>query len=365
MHVPFLDLLGPSQALMPALEEACRTVLKSGRYIGGPAVESFESAFATFCKTKHTIGTGNGLDALIIALEAAGIGRGDKVMVPSHTFIATWLAVTRLGADVVPIEVDPATYTLNPELLEAAMTPEVKAIIPVHLYGLPADMDPILAFAKAHNLVVLADAAQAHGALYKGQPVGALCPSAWSFYPGKNLGAYGDAGAITCADDNYANACHWVGNYGSPTKYVHEVCGTNSRLDPLQAALLTERLKVLPQWNKHRTNVAKLYTAGLCPDVAKPTVPAYATPAWHLYVVRTPKREALQKHLAAAGIETLIHYPTAIHKQRCYATEAKQWGPLPLAEELANTVLSLPMGPHLTDEQVQHVITTLNQFYQG
>lgn len=365
MHVPFLDLLGPSQDIMPVLEEACRKTLHSGRYIGGPTVEEFEQAFAAFCQTKHTIGTGNGLDALIIALEAASIGRGDKVIVPSHTFIATWLAVTRLGAEVVPVEVDQATYTVNPALLETAMTPEVKAIIPVHLYGLPADMDPILAFAQKHNLFVLADAAQAHGAMYKGKPVGVLCPSAWSFYPGKNLGAYGDAGAITCADDRFANTCKMVGNYGSSTKYVHEMCGTNSRLDPIQAALLNERLKVLNAWNAKRDHIANLYTRGLCDDVVKPIVPSYATHAWHLYVVRTPKRDALQKHLAAAGIETLIHYPTAIHKQQCYAHAADTWGPLPIAEELAATALSLPIGPHLSDDQVQHVIATTNAFFQG
>lgn len=360
--VPFLDLATGNRQLHTELMNAAERVLTSGRFIGGPEVTNFETAFAAHMGTPHAIGVGNGLEALILALQAVGIQPGDEVIVPAHTFIATWLAVTRLGAIPVPVEPLADTMNMNPALLAAAITPRTRAIMPVHLYGNPADMASILQ--AAGTIPVIADAAQAHGATYHGKPVGSYATSCWSFYPGKNLGAYGDAGAVTTLNPALAERIRRLGNYGSSVKYVHdEPNSTNSRLDPMQAAMLSVRLAVMDEWNARRAQIAQTYLSELQNTaVTLPTITPNATSAWHLFVVRTPKREQLEAHLAADGIETLIHYPTAVHQQKCYAHLAEKLPPLPLAEELAAQVISLPLGPHMPDSHVERVITSLRKF---
>jgi dTDP-4-amino-4,6-dideoxygalactose transaminase len=311
MKVPFLDLRAAYLELKPEIDAAIARVLDSGWYILGPEVEAFEVEWAEYCGASHAVGVGNGLDALTLALRALEIGPGDEVIVPSNTYIATWLAVSAVGATPVPVEPDEGTYNINPALIPAAITPRTKALLPVHLYGQPADLDPILAIARQHNLAVVEDAAQAHGARYKGQRIGAhgdvVC---WSFYPGKNLGVLGDAGAITTNRADLADRIRVLRNYGSREKYVNEVQGVNSRLDPLQAAVLLVKLKVLDEWNDRRRNIATLYNQGLAGSgMSLPYVPKWADPVWHLYVIRTPGRVALQVRLTEAGIGTMIHYP--------------------------------------------------------
>ncbi len=364
-NVPFLDLSAGTLELRTELLEAARRVIDSGRYIGGSELGSFEADFASYVRAPHCVGVGNGLDALVLALQAAGVGVGDEVIVPSHTFIATWLAVTRIGAIPVPVEPDRDTMNIDPGLVERSITPRTRAIVPVHLYGNPADMRPITAVARSHDLPVIADAAQAHGAMYHSTPVGALSTACWSFYPGKNLGAYGDAGAVTALDEGFASRVRRLGNYGSERKYVHdEPESTNSRLDPLQAALLRVRLGVLDAWNARRASIAAVYHSELeALPLRLPVVTAGATSAWHLYVVREARREALRAHLESEGVETLVHYPTAIHRQRCYAALLPSLPPLPLAERLASEVLSLPIGPHMTDAQVGRVVAAVKGFY--
>jgi dTDP-4-amino-4,6-dideoxygalactose transaminase len=300
------------------------------------------------------VGLANGLDALTLALRALDIGPGDEVIVPSNTYIATWLAVSAVGATPVPVEPDPATHNIDPARIAAAITPRTRAIIPVHLYGQPADMDPILEIARAHGLRVVEDAAQAHGARYRGRRIGAhgdiVC---WSFYPGKNLGALGDAGAVTTNDAALAERVAVLRNYGSRRKYVNEEAGVNSRLDPVQAAVLRVKLGVLDDWTDRRRAVAAAYAGGLTgSDLILPHVPDWADPAWHLYVVRSPGRDALQARLTGAGIGTLIHYPIPPHMQAAYAGLGMAPDALPLARDLAQEVLSLPMGPHLDQENM-------------
>jgi dTDP-4-amino-4,6-dideoxygalactose transaminase len=301
----------------------------------------------------------NGLDALHLVLRAWDIGEGDQVIVPSHTFIATWLAVTYAGATPVPVEVDPQTYTMDPARLEAAVTPRTKALIPVHLYGMPADMDGIVSVAERHGLKVLEDAAQAHGTRYRGRRAGSLGhAAAFSFYPGKNLGAMGDAGAVTTNDPELARRVRELGNYGSARKYEHREKGINARLDELQAAILRVKLQHLDEWNARRRRIAACYTAMLADaDLVLPVVPPWADPAWHLYVVRSGRRDELQRHLAEGGVQTLIHYPVPPHRQNAYAELAVRCGAQPIADALAQSVLSVPMGPHLSDAAVDHVIS--------
>jgi dTDP-4-amino-4,6-dideoxygalactose transaminase len=361
MNIPFLDLGAAYKELKPEIDAAIARVLDSGWYIGGPEVETFEAEYATYCEAQHAIGVANGLDALHLALRAMGVGPGDEVIVPSNTYIATWLAVSQCGATPVPVEPDERTYNINPALIEAAISPRTKVILPVHLYGQPADMDPILAIARKHGLRVLEDGAQAHGARYKGQRIGAHGDAvAWSFYPGKNLGALGDGGAVTTNDPELADRIRVLRNYGSRVKYVNEVQGYNSRLDPLQAAILRVKLAHLDEWNARRSAIAARYQAGLggC-GLTLPHVPNWAEPVWHLYVVQHPQRDALQKALVSAGVGTLIHYPIAPHLQQAYAAAGHSRGTLPLAEQMAERVLSLPMGPHLPTTHVQPVIESL------
>jgi len=330
-------------------------------YILGPEVEAFEAEWAAYCDAKHAVGLANGLDALTLALRALAIGPGDEVIVPSNTYIATWLAVSGVGATPVPVEPDQATHNIDPARIEAAITSRTRALLPVHLYGQPADMDPILNIAKRHGLRVIEDAAQAHGARYKGQRIGAhgdiVC---WSFYPGKNLGALGDAGAITTDDTALAERVALLRNYGSRQKYVNEEAGVNSRLDPIQAAVLRVKLEVLDEWTERRRAVATAYTVGMAQsDVILPHVPDWAEPAWHLYVVRTSDREALQDRMTEAGIGTLIHYPIPPHMQKAYTDMEIMPEALPMARDLASEVLSLPMGPQLSLDQVQNIVNAL------
>ena len=304
------------------------------------------------------MGVGNGLDALHLALLAMEVGSGDEVIVPSNTYIATWLAVSQCGAVPVPVEPDEATYNLDPARVEAAITTRTRAILPVHLYGLPADLDPILAIGERHGVRVLEDAAQSHGARYKGRRLGAHSDAvAWSFYPGKNLGALGDAGAVTTNDAELAERVRVLRNYGSRVKYVNEVRGVNSRLDPLQAAVLTVKLEHLDEWNARRARIADRYRQALSGSgLVLPSVPEHATPAWHLFVVRHPRRDALAAALAERGIGTLVHYPIAPHRQAAYADLGFGAGAFPMAERMAEEVLSLPLWPQMQDGQVSQVL---------
>lgn len=344
--IPFLDLAAATAELEAEISDAVSRVQRSGWYIGGPEVDAFEDQFASYCGATYGVGTGNGLDALVLALRACGIGPGDAVIVPSHTFIATWLAVKSVGATIQPVEPDPMTMNIDVLKVKAAITQETKAIVPVHLYGQPADMDPILAIAREHGLRVVEDAAQAHGAAYKGRRIGshsdAVC---WSFYPGKNLGALGDGGAVTTNDREIASRVRNLGNYGSDQKYLHTEAGVNSRLDPIQAAVLSVKLKHLDSWNARRKALAVEYSQLLSDlDLQLPFIPEWADPVWHLYVVRTDDRSSIQGALAQNDIGTLIHYPTACHKQQAFS-DMKDYA-LPLAESLASSVVSLPIGPH-------------------
>jgi dTDP-4-amino-4,6-dideoxygalactose transaminase len=358
MNVPFLDLGANYREIQVELESAVLASLRSGWYIGGQDVEDFEREYAAFTEARYCMGVANGLDALHLALVAMGIGAGDEVIVPSNTYIATWLAVSQCGAIPVPVEPVKSTYNLDPDNIEAAITPRTKAILPVHLYGQPADLGPILALSRKHGLRVLEDAAQAHGARYKGKRIGGHGDVvAWSFYPGKNLGALGDAGAVTTNDPELADRVRVLRNYGSRVKYVNEVKGWNSRLDPVQAAVLRVKLRHLDEWNVRRTAIAARYTAELAgTGLVLPEVPAWAEPVWHLYVVQHAERDGLQKALLEAGIGTLIHYPSPPHLQEAYRDADYAAGRFPIAEGMANRLLSLPMGPQLDDASVTAVI---------
>jgi dTDP-4-amino-4,6-dideoxygalactose transaminase len=367
VRIPFLDLAASYQELKQEVDAAIDRVLASGWYILGPELEAFEAEYAAYCGARHCVGVANGLDALHLALRAMGVGPGDEVIVPSNTYIATWLAVSQCGAVPVPVEPDPETFNIDPAQIEAAITPHTKVILPVHLYGQPADLDPILWIARAHGLKVLEDAAQAHGARYKGRRIGSHGDAvAWSFYPGKNLGALGDAGAITTNDDELADRLRVLRNYGSRVKYVNEVPGWNSRLDPLQAAVLRVKLQHLDAWNARRAEIAGLYREKLAGSgVALPAVPAWAEPVWHLFVIRHPRRDAVQQALNEAGIGTLIHYPIPPHRQQAYANLGYPAGAFPIAERLADDVLSLPMGPHLRLQEAQQVAHVLQKVSQA
>lgn len=358
MSIPFLDLGAPYRELQPQIDAAVSRVLASGWYILGPEVEAFEAEWAQYCGASHAVGLANGLDALTLALRALDIKPGDEVIVPSNTYIATWLAVSAVGATPVPVEPDPATHNIDPKRIEVAITSRTRVILPVHLYGHPADLDPILDIARRYGLFVVEDAAQAHGASYKARRIGAhgdiVC---WSFYPGKNLGALGDAGAITTNDSDLAARVAILRNYGSRQKYINEEAGVNSRLDPVQAAILRVKLEVLDDWTARRRSIAALYSQGLAGTVLSlPQVPNWADPAWHLYVVRSLNRAGLQADLTAAGIDTLIHYPIPPHMQTAYAGLGLAPHALPLARDFAAQVISLPMGPHLTTEQATRIV---------
>lgn len=358
--IPFLDFGAMHAELRPRLDAAYARVIDSNWLILGKELEAFEREFAEYCGTRHCIGVANGLDALFITLKALGIGAGDEVIVPSNTYIATWLAVSYAGARPVPVEPDIRTFNLDPERIEAAITPATRAIMPVHLYGQPADMDPINAIAQRHGLKVVEDAAQAHGARYKGRRVGSLGKAAaFSFYPGKNLGALGDGGAVTTNDDALADQLRVLRNYGSRIKYHNEVKGFNSRLDELQAAFLREKLAILDEWNERR----RLASADYCNVLAGsglelPWVPEWAEPVWHLFVVRHPQRDRLQAALSASGVTTMIHYPIPPHLQTAYADLGMRTGSLPITEAIHREVLSLPLWPQISREAITMVAQT-------
>ncbi|BCR05186.1 aminotransferase [Desulfuromonas versatilis] len=363
MRVPFLDLKAPYLELREELDAAYRRVMESGWYVLGPEVEAFEAEFAAYCETRHCIGVGNGLDALYLSLLAMGIGAGDEVIVPSNTYIATWLAVSYAGARPVPVEPDPETCNLDPDRVEEAVTPRTRAIIAVHLYGQPAEMERLKAIADRHGLRLLEDAAQAHGARFRGRRVGGLGDAAgFSFYPGKNLGALGDGGAITTNDDQLARKIRILRNYGSEKKYYHQVQGVNSRLDELHAALLRVKLGRLDEWNTRRVALAGYYLSQL-PEVgpALPKVAGEMEPVWHLFVLRSRQRDLYLQELAKAGVGTLVHYPIPPHRQEAYAPLGINEGRLPIAEQLAKEVFSIPLGPHLSVQDAALVVDAIRR----
>jgi len=362
MSVPFLDLVLAHQEIRTQLDGAYQRVMDSGWFVLGPEVEAFESEFAEYCGVKYCVGVGNGLDALHLLLRAYGIGAGDEVLVPANTFIATWLAVSQCGATPVPVEPSPTTHNIDPQGISAAITSRTRAIIPVHLYGQPADMDAINAQAQQHGLVVIEDAAQAQGAFYRGRRVGGLGhAAATSFYPGKNLGALGDGGAILTNDAAIRDKVRLLRNYGSDVKYIHDLQGFNTRLDEMQAAFLRVKLTLLDDWNDRRRNIANLYATALSGlDIGLPQVPLWTDPVWHLYVVRSRHRDALRDHLSQCQIATAIHYPIPPHRQACY-TEYKSRD-LPIAEILSRETISLPMSPTMTAEQVGWVASAVRTF---
>lgn len=360
--IPFLDLGAINQVIRPLLDEAYTRVMDSGWYIMGPELNAFEQEFAKYSGVKHCIGVGNGLEALHLLLQAYGIGPGDEVIVPSNTFIATWLAVSQCGATPVAVEPDMNTHNIDATLIEKAITRKTKAIMPVHLYGQPADMDEIKKIAEQYNLIVIEDAAQSQGALYKGKKAGSLGhAAATSFYPGKNLGALGDGGAVLTNDDEIADKVKQLRNYGSKIKYHHTYAGSNSRLDEIQAAFLRAKLSVLDDWNIKRRAVANTYSKLLeNSNLILPFVPDFTDPVWHLYVIRSPKRDELKSYLQSNGIETVIHYPIPPHKQLCYASYNSL--SLPIAEQIANEVLSLPISSVMTTTDIEYVVNCLLNF---
>ena len=358
MPIPFLDLRAAYLELKPEFDAAYERVMQSGRYILGAEVEAFEQEFAAFSSARHCVGVANGLDALRLALLAMDVKPGDEVIVPSNTYIATWLAVHDVGAVPVPVEPRLDTSNLDPARLEAAITPRTRVILPVHLYGQIADMELIAQVARRHGLRLLEDAAQSHGATLNGKPHGSWSDAATiSFYPGKNLGAFGDAGAVITNDPAIADRVRTLGNYGSRVKYQHELKGVNSRLDPLQAAFLRVRLRHLPEWNARRKSIAGVYQRAFSdhPNLDIPAVPPGHDPSWHLYVIRVPERDSVQGQLEKQGIGTLIHYPVPPHRSGAFAHEFAG-SSFPIAERLAAEVLSLPMGPHLSMEQAATVV---------
>lgn len=362
MNIPFLDLEKIHHSIRGSIDAAFRRVIDSGWFIMGPELEAFEAEFAEYCDVKHCIGVGNGLEAIHLLLKAYGIGPGDEVIVPSNTFIATWLAVTQCGATPVPVEPNVNTHNIDPLLIANAISTRSRAIIPVHLYGQPADMDPINALALKHGLVVIEDAAQAQGARYKGRRVGSLGhAAATSFYPGKNLGALGDGGAVLTNDAGIADKVKQLRNYGSSIKYQHDLAGYNSRLDEMQAAFLRVKLVVLDEWNDRRKEVADQYSKVLAgAEISLPFVSDFSDPVWHLYVIRSNHRDELRAYLEKQGISTVVHYPIPPHRQKCYSSFRKI--NLNIADELAATVLSLPISPVINSSEIEYVRLAIDQF---
>lgn len=364
MRIPFVSFRPMEKELHDDLNEAFQRVFERSWYIEGVEDKAFESAFAEYCGAKYCVGVGNGLDALMLALKALGIGEGDEVIVPSNTYIATALAVTYVGATPVFVEPDISTFNINPDLIESAITGKTRAIMPVHLYGQACDMDPIMEIAGKYRLKVIEDCAQAHGALYKGRKVGTFGDAAgFSFYPGKNLGALGDAGAVVTNDKTLADKIRALGNYGSDYKYHHIYKGNNSRLDELQAAFLAAKIPHLERMNEERRRIAQMYTEGITNSkIITPYVREDCVPVWHIYGIRCRERNLLEKHLADKEIGTNKHYPIPIHLQECYQDLAIPKGALPIAEEISNTELSLPMYYGMTDSEIQYVIDAVNSF---
>ena len=363
--LPLLDIRGINLRDREALHKALDRVLDSGLLVLGKELERFEAAFARYCESNHCVGVANGLDALTLVLRAWGIGDGDEVIVPSNTYVATWLSVSHCGAIPIPVEPRPDTCNLNPEQIEASITTRTRAIIAVHLYGQPAEMDAITEIAKRYGLKVLEDAAQAHGARWLGSRAGSLADAAaFSFYPGKNLGAIGDGGAVTTNDPTLADKVSVLRNYGSRNKYVNELKGYNSRLDELQASFLLEKLLRLDDDNRHRRVIADFYYQHLSEVRGLELVrQAKGTESvWHLFVIKTLHRDSLMQRLAEDGIQTLIHYPHPPHKQPAYTREHPVFKPLPISEALHQQVLSLPISPTLSLNDAQRVIDSIRRF---
>ena len=362
LHVPFLDLRRINLRHEQAYGRVLSRVLQSGQVLMGSETDAFEREFASYCGVAHCVTVGNGLDALQLVLRAWNIGPGDEVIVPSHTFIATWLAVSLVGARPIPVEPDPASFNLEASNVESAITPRTRAIIPVHLYGRPAPMDGLREIADRRGLLLLEDAAQAHGARLRGHACGSLAHAAgFSFYPGKNLGALGDAGAVTTNDASLAERVRKLRNYGSSVKYQHELAGVNSRMDELQAGFLRERLAALDADNAQRSRTARIYLEALAglPGLTLPGVDAELQPSWHLFVVRHRRRTELAQLLSEAGIATQIHYPIPPHRQPAFAaTEVARWS-LPVADRFSAEVLSLPIGPDMSEAAAQAVINAM------
>lgn len=366
MHtVPFLSFQPQHVPIREEIMAAVGHVYDSYWYVLGDEVKKFEQAYCAFNKVAHTVGVANGLDALVLALRVLEIGPGDEVIVPSNTYIATWLAVTQVGATPVPVEPNPATSNLDPSLIAAALTPRTRAIMPVHLYGQACEMEAIMTLATEHNLHVVEDNAQSQGAAFNNQLTGSFgAVNGTSFYPGKNLGALGDAGAVTTNDATLDQKVRVLRNYGSQQKYYNEVVGYNSRLDELQAAVLEVKLRYLPEWTRQRQQIAAWYNMHLAgiTGLRLPSTAKGSTHVYHLYVVHTPQRDALQQHLTAQGIGSMIHYPVPPHRQQAYAPMQLPAGAFPIAEELAATCLSLPMYPGMTEEQVRAVAAAIRSF---
>ena len=362
--IKFLDLKASYLELKQEFDDAYHRVMDSGWYLLGEETERFEEEYASFCGVDHCVTVANGMDGLVLALRAFDVGPGDEVIVPAHTFIASWLAITQVGATPVPVEPHPETYNIDPEKIDAAISKNTRCIMPVHLYGQPADMDPILEIANRHNLIVLEDAAQSQGAQYKTQRSGSLGhAAAHSFYPGKNLGAFSDGGAVTSNDPKFSSKIRMLRNYGSQVKYQHEVPGVNSRIDEFQAAVLRIKLRHLDQWNSRRSEIAANYLKRLAdlPGITLPKILEDSVSAWHLFVIRHSDRDQLQNQLRKREINTLIHYPTAPHVAGAYKDLGYEAGAFPIAEELTSTLLSLPIGPQQPIEATDRVIAAVRE----
>lgn len=366
MNVPFLDLKAQYLSIREEVQAAINEVLDSTAFAGGPFVSRFEDEFAKFCGCKHAIGVGSGTDALWLALLASGVEKGDEVITVPNTFIATAEAITYCGAKPVFIDVDEKTLNMNPELLERAITKRTKAVIPVHLFGQPADMDPIKEIAKKYNLFVIEDACQAHGALYKGEKAGSMgIAGCFSFYPGKNLGAFGEAGAVVTDSEELANKVRVYRDHGQPQKYYHDVIGWNARMDGIQGAVLSVKLKYLSKWNENRRVKAQKYDRLLnsLDNIRLPVEKNNVRHVYHLYAVRDSKRDALIEYLSGKGVATGIHYPVPLHRTKAYEDLGLQPGSFPVAELAATELISLPMYPELTDEQITYICNCIKEFH--
>ncbi len=368
MKIPFLDLQAASAEVADEVSSRWKAIVDRSDFVLGGEVDRFEREFATYCACSYAIGVASGLDALKLILRAMDIGAGDEVITAANSFVATALAISSVGAIPVLVDMDDRDFLIDIQSLEKAITPKTKAIMPVHLYGQVADMDPILALARTHGLKVIEDACQAHGARYKGRTSGSLGDAAaFSFYPGKNLGAFGDGGAVTTNDAALAERVRMLRNYGSPRRYHHDELGENSRLDTVQAAVLSVKLQRLEEWNAARRHVAARYAEGL-KGVAAIRLPAtneYAEHVHHLYVVRTTRRDELMQHLQERNIGCIIHYPIPIHLQKAYTSQGWKTGDFPVSEKAANEILSLPLFPTLTNEQVDVVVEAVSDFWEA
>lgn len=366
MNIPYLNLSYQNDKIKKQVQEGISGILERDWYVLGKESAEFEKVYATFNEVNHVIGTGNGLDALRVSLYALGVGNGDEVIVPANTFIATWLAVSSVGATIIPVEPDPVTYNISPKAIREAITKKTKAIMPVHLYGQACEMDAICAIAEEFNLHIVEDNAQSQGATFKGKLTGTFgVLNGTSFYPGKNIGAFGDAGAITSNDEEFASKARKIANYGSAKKYLHEYKGINSRLDEFQAVVLKEKLKFIDAWNTERKAIAKTYIENLqdCSGITLPYTHKDATHVYHIFMIQCEQRDALQKHLASKGIGTLVHYPIPPHLQEAYKELQYQEGDFPITEKICRNALSLPLFPGLSTAEIQYICQEVKRFF--